>query len=246
MRDLFPVSVGFVSCGLAWELVRIGFNLPEVVLPSLKSIFISLGKNSTYLLPELTITIGEALAGFSVGSFLACLFAFFFIQSTFFQKAVYPIALMVKATPLIVMAPIVILWFGSGTLSKIAMSSILCFFPVLVAAFDGMKDTDRNALELLGLYGASKSQVFWKAKVPSALPSFFSGLKVALPLAFVGAVIGEYLSSTRGIGYVIANASHHLKTPLMYGSVLLVSATGLGLFAILLEIEKRLIFWKKK
>lgn len=246
MRKLVPILVGFAVCAGIWEAVRVGLKLPEVVSPSLVSIAGALGDKAGYLFLELLFTIGESLAGFLIGSTLGCFVAFLFILSTFFRQAAYPIALMIKATPLIAMAPVVILWFGSGLLSKVVMSSILCFFPVLVACFDGLRSTNQSVVELLDMYGATKSQIFWKARIPSALPSLFSGLKVALPMALVGAVIGEYLSATRGIGYVIANSSYHLKTPLMYGALFLVSATGLILFLALILMEKKIAFWKDK
>jgi NitT/TauT family transport system permease protein len=237
-REIAPILVLLGGVFGIWEAVRIGFALPRIVLP------IAGWAKSDYLLAQLAITVGEALAGFAVGSVLAFALACVFLGVPFFRRAVYPLALILKSTPLIALAPLIVIWLGSGTASKVAMSAILCFFPILVACYDGLRQTDPSIIDLLRLYGARPIQIIVKARIPAALPQIFSGLRVAVPLAVVGAVIGEYLSATRGIGYVIANASYHLETALVFASLFTISAASLTMFGIVVWAEKRLAFWR--
>lgn len=188
-------------------------------------------------------TLLETALGFSFGFALGFGLSVLFLLIPILRKMFFPLALILKSTPLIVLVPLIVLWLGSGIESKIAMSAILCFFPILVNSFDGLSQTDSDYLELFQLYGATMTETILKVRIPASLPQVFSGIRIAIPLAFVGSVIGEYLSATKGIGYVIANASYHLETALVFASIATVSLVSLTVFGFIVLLESKINFW---
>jgi NitT/TauT family transport system permease protein len=229
-----------------WEGVRRGFDLPAIVLPSPLQVVLAFVSRADYILSHLLVTLGEALAGFALGVLSGVLLAFLFVRFAGLRRALYPLALLLKSTPLIVLAPLLVIWFGSGAASKVTMSAILCFFPILVATYDGLREVDPALLDLLRIYGATPNQLLLKARLPAALPQLLSGCRVAVPLAVVGAVIGEYLSATRGIGHIIANASYHLDTALVFAALATIALSSLSLFGLIVWLERRLAFWYRR
>lgn len=229
-----------------WEAVRRGLALPRIVLPSPLDVLLAFSSRAGYILGHLGVTLGEALAGFALGAAASMLLAFIFIRFATIRRALYPLALALKSTPLIALAPLLVIWLGSGAASKVAMSAILCFFPILVGTYDGMREVDPALLDLLRVYGATPNQLLLKVRLPAALPQVLSGCRVAVPLAVVGAVIGEYLSATRGIGYIIANAGYHLDTALVFAAIAAIAMASLIMFGLVVLLERRIAFWYRR
>lgn len=149
-----------------------------------------------------------------------------------------------KSTPLIAIAPLLVLWFGNGVLSKIVMSALVAFFPVLVNSVNGLANIDAEALDLMKSLSASKLQILIKIRVPASLPFVFASLKIASSLAVVGAVIGEFTGATQGIGHLIVTSSYYLETALMFAGVGMISLGGILFFGLVAYLERRLVFWR--
>ena len=181
--------------------------------------------------PATAVTALEALLGFAVGAGLALAIAIACSFVPYLEDLVYPYAVALKAIPVVAVAPLLILWFGNGLASKVVMAALICFFPVLVNASTGFRDLPDEGLELFRTLSASRRQVMWHLRLPSAMPYIFASFKVAASLAVVGAIVGELAGSDRGIGFIIQVSSYRLDTPLLFAALGYCAALGLLLYA---------------
>jgi len=228
-----------------WEAAVVVFDIKKIILPAPHEIALAFVRNWSAVLSETGITIFESVLGFALGSLVAFILAIMFVYSETIRLAVYPYAVALKSTPLIAIAPLLVLWFGNGILSKIVMSSLVAFFPVLVNSVAGLTSIDPEAMDLMRSLSASQWQIFWKIRFMHCLPALFSALKIASSLAVVGAVIGEFTGSIRGIGHLINTSSYYLDTDLMFAGIVMVSLGGILFFGLVSWIERRLVFWQE-
>jgi len=240
-----PVVTLFILLGL-WELSIPLFHLNRIVLPQPTDIARAAAANWQRLLAQTGVTMMESVAGFLLGCGIAYLLAIAFVHSPLIQDALYPYAIALKSTPLIAIAPLLVLWFGNGLFSKIVMAALVAFFPVLVNSVTGLGAVEPEAFDLMRSFSASPLQILLKVRIPNSLPYLLASLKIASSLAVVGAVIGEFTGATRGIGFLINTSSYYLETPLMFAGVLAISLGGIVFFGIVAYIEKRLVFWQVK
>jgi len=244
-----PVLVPFVTlvCLLvAWELADFVFGFKKIILPAPHEIACAFVANWRILFLNTGTTMLESVLGFIIGSLVAFLFGIAFIYSRTVRYAVYPYAVALKSTPLIAIAPLLVIWFGNGILSKVVMSALVAFFPVLVNAVDGLTSIDPEALDLMKSLSANRWQIFWKIRFPHSLPFLFSSLKIASSLAVVGAVIGEFTGATKGIGHLINTSSYYLDTDVMFAGILMISLCGIVFFGFVAYLETKVVFWKKR
>lgn len=229
----------------AWSAAEHVFHFNPIIMPSPGAIGDAFLANYRRLFRETGITMEESVLGFLLGSFGAYLVAIFFVYSRTFQQAVYPYAVALKSTPLIAIAPLLVLWFGNGLFSKIVMSALVAFFPVLVNSAKGLTAVDPEALDLMKSLSASRWQVLTKIRVPNSLSYLMAGLKIASSLAVVGAVIGEFTGATEGIGHLINTSSYYLETPLMFAGVFMISLGGILFFGLMAFLERKIVFWQE-
>jgi len=246
-RQLFnlaiPVGFFIITCG-AWEaLVRI-LNVPVYVLPSPTAIASEIGAHSLSLLQHTGVTLLEAVLGFLLANVLAFTLAVVFAHSRIIEKGIFPFAIALKTTPIVAMAPILVIWFGTGLSSKIVAAAVICFFPILVNATLGLRDVDEQALDLFESLAASKWQVFIMLRLPNSLPYLFSALKISTSLSIVGAIVGEFVGAKNGLGYLILISSYHLETPAMFAAIVAAALGGVAFFGIVNAIERQLLFWR--
>lgn len=239
---LFPIGVLFIFLGV-WQLVDYLFKIKEVILPSPVEIFNEIINNFSLLINHTSITMFESLMGFIFGSVLGILIALSFVYYPLSKKAFYPYAIALKATPLYALAPLLVIWFGNDLWSKIVMSSMVAFFPVLVSSVKGFSSVGKEKLELFQSLSASKWDTFVKLKFPHALSYIFPSLKIATTLAVVGATIAEFTGASRGIGHLIVNSSYYLETSLMFAAIIFISIAGVLFFYLLDYLEKKVVFW---
>ena len=235
--------VSFAAFLLLWEAAAITYD-NSLVLPTASEVFTAILENVSLLSRHSLVTFAEAFSGFVMGSFLAFVLAVWFVHSEKASKALYPYAIVLKATPLIALAPLLVFWFGNGFSSKVVMAGLVAFFPVIVNGVKGLKTIDAEALDLFRSLSASRLQIFLKLRFPSSLPFLFSALKIAAILAVVGAIIGEFTGASEGIGFIITNSSYYLDTPLMFAGIVFAGASGLALFSLVSLLEKRVVFWE--
>lgn len=236
-------AISLVAFLALWELAGRVFHFNAVVLPLPSQIAGAFLASYPVILRETGITMLEAILGFFLGSGIAYLLAIAFIHSRLAQEAIYPYAVALKSTPLIALAPLLVLWFGNGLLSKIVMAALVAFFPVLVNAVSGLTAVDQEALDLMRSLSASRWQVLLKIRVPNSLGYLFASLKIASSLAVVGAVIGEFTGSTQGIGHLINTSSYYLETPLMFAAIIAIALGGIVFFYAAAVLERKIIFW---
>jgi NitT/TauT family transport system permease protein len=235
----------FLIAGLIiWEVVILLFKLPEYILPTPRAIIVDIFSNFSSLISHLWITIIEAVGGLVIASILGIVIATIFLYSRNTEKGFYPYIIALKTTPIIVLAPLLVLWFGNGILSKIVIVVLICFFPIVVNTLKGFKSVNQDYLDLFRSLNSSKKQIFMKLRFPFALPYIFSALKISSSLAFVGAIVGEFVGANEGIGFVILVASYHLNTVRMFSGIILVALAGIILFFLIDFIEKKVVYWK--
>jgi len=228
-----------------WEIADRIFDFNAVILPSPSEIYRAFNEHYIILFKETSITMIESILGFLLGSIIAYLLAILFTFSNLARDALYPYAIALKSTPLIAIAPLLVLWFGNGMFSKVIMSALVAFFPVLVNSVNGLNAVPKELLDLMKSLSASSWKVLIKVRIPYSLDYLFSSLKIASSLAVVGAVIGEFIGSTEGIGYLINTSSYYLETALMFAGIIMISIGGILFFGIISYLERKIVFWKE-
>ena len=242
MRAHMLIPAGCVAFALAlWEIAVRALNVPAYLLPPPTAVAAAMDHT---LLLHLSVTLAEALAGFAIASVGAFGVALLFVRSPMLERGLFPIAIAFKTTPLVAIAPLLVLWMGTGWWSKITDAALICFFPVLVNSVKGLKAADVEYAELFRSLNASRGQEFRKLRIPYCLPYLFAALKISSSLAIVGAVVGEFVGATRGLGYLIMVSSSHLETDVLFSAIIAAAAAGIFLFHLLGWCEQRLIFWQ--
>ncbi|AZU61852.1 ABC transporter permease [Neobacillus mesonae] len=233
------VVIGLVAI---WEWVVLAGGVPKFILPSPSSIWGSLVENRDLLLGEhLPATLLEVLIGFGFSLAGGLLFGVGMHFSRTLEKILYPFLVISQTIPLIAISPIFILWFGYTIWSKVAVTFLIAFFPIVVSTYDGLKAGGNEYGELLKTMGAGRWMIFKKIQIPMALPSFLSGLKMSVVYSVTGATIGEWLGASEGLGYFSRRMSGNLQADAVFAAILLLSLMGIALFLIISFIEKRLL-----
>jgi NitT/TauT family transport system permease protein len=199
----------------------------------------------TNWIPHAVATISVALAGFAVAIVVGLLLAVIIVHSRLLAQVLTPALVVLQIVPKIAFAPLFLLWFGLGPLPIVIVTFLVAFFPMVVNGTVGLSDIERDLLDLTRVLRLNWWRVLWSIRFPSALPHLFSGLKVASTLAVIGAIIGEFVGSNRGLGYLILIANNNLNTPLALASIALISLFGLVLYAGIVLIEMATVPWKQ-
>jgi NitT/TauT family transport system permease protein len=238
-RALPPVMFALLFVA-AWQATVMAAHIPEYLLPAPSAIIATFDRS---LAVQFAVTFTEALAGFVIASVLAFAIATLFARFHTLEEGLFPIAIAVKTTPIVAIAPLLVIWLGTGWWSKIVAAILICFFPVLVNTVKGLKAADRDYRELFQTLGASRGQEFRKLRIPYCLPYLFSALKISSSLAVVGAIVGEFVGATKGLGYLIIISSAHLETATLFSAIIAAAFAGIAMFYAIGFTERRLIFW---
>ena len=228
----------------SWQLADYLFEFKAVVFPNPIEVANALWANLRILTYNASVTFVEAFLGFVLGVTAGLTLAAMAHFSNRLRQIIMPFAVSLKATPIIVLAPLLIMWLGNGYVSKIVMAAVAAFFPVLVNSFQGFTSIEREWLELMRLHGATRSQIFWKLRVPYALPDIFSGMRIATSLAMVGAVVSEFSGAEIGIGKLIATSTYYLNIDLVFAGVLVLCLVGIAFYGCVAWLQGRIVFWE--
>jgi ABC-type nitrate/sulfonate/bicarbonate transport system permease component len=243
ITDLLPPIGALLLAAGVWEAwVRLR-DVPEYLVPAPSAAVARMAEDPAFFAREGLITLQGALAGFAVGSTVAIALAALMAHSRFLEKTILPLAILVKVTPIVAIAPLLAIWFGFGLLPKVFIAGLIVFFPVMVNGLVGFRSVSPGALELLQSLAASKLEVFLKLRLPSALPYLFAAFKVSIPLSVIGAVVAEWFSGDRGLGRVIQVANNNLDLDTAFGAVFSLAILGVGLYLLTAALERRLLFW---
>lgn len=233
----FGISIALFL--IVWEAGCRLLNVPPFILPPPSAVVVSLWDlRATLLGLHLWVTLKEVLLGLSVSILFGILLAFAMNMSRVVERLVYPYIVISQTIPIIALSPVFILWFGYDLSGKIAITILFTFFPIVVNTYDGLRSTDKEMLQLLKTMGANRWQIFTKLQLPSSLPHFFSGLKVAATYSVAGATIGEWLGASEGLGYFGRRASGNFQAPALFASVFLLSVIGMLLFWLVGRLEQ--------
>jgi len=226
---------------LQWGLPALG--IPAYILPPPSHVLARLLEPGNNLFRHFAITALEGVGGFVVGSLVGVALAVAFVHLPPLEDALYPWAVVSQTIPLVALAPLLVIWFGNGMLPRLAMAALFTFFPVLVNTTQGMRRASQEQLDLLHSYAISPWQLLWTFRLPNSLPYLFTGLKIGSILAVTGAMVGEFSGAAQGLGFVITVSTYHMETDLTFAAIVLASALGMGLYGVLVWLERWVVFW---
>jgi len=229
-----------------WHLYVVQFNVSTVVLPKPSLVLDSIVSQRALLLSEGWITFKECLYGFALAMVLGIPIAVALTNSKILSLTFYPLLVGTQSIPKVAVAPIILVWLGTGLESKLAVAFLVAFFPVVVDTATGLRSTPPELLDLARSLRASKFQIFTKIQFPAALPFVFSGAKVAVTLAVIGGVIGEFVGSTEGLGNLLMVANSQINSPLAWASLVVLSVLGILLFAAVVLAERIFMPWAEE
>ncbi|MDO8506509.1 MAG: ABC transporter permease [Candidatus Limnocylindria bacterium] len=243
LTDLGIAALALLVIAVALEAWTSAFRIPGYLVPAPSAVVARFGTDWPLFLREALVTIAEAAGGFVLGTGVAFAIAAAMVRSRALERTLFPLAILVKLTPIVAVAPLFTLWFGFGSAPKVAIAALITFFPMLVNAFVGLRSADPQEVAFLETLGASRSEIFRLLRVPSALPYLFSGARICLNLALIGAVIGEWMGADHGLGRVILVANANLDLATLFAAVLLLAAIGIAANALVGTAERRVLHW---
>ena len=227
-----------------WELIVRVSNVEDYVLPPPTSIVDEIIESSPgQLIPAAWVTLQEVLAGFALGTVVGVLLALVVTHSVWVRRALEPLIVASQTVPIIAIAPLFIIWFGFGVTPKILMVSIITFFPVAINTMAGLSAVEHETVSLMRALSASRLQILLKVRIPSALPFFFTGLKQAAVLSVIGAIAGEWVGATEGLGPLMLGAQAAFRTTLVFAAIVYLAAIGIVMFLLVSALERAVIPW---
>lgn len=241
-RRLLPLGAVVLFLLIWWQAV-VQFDIKPFIAPSPVAVANVLVERFGILMTNLAPTAIEAVCGFLLGNMAAISLATVFVYRKTAEEALFPIAVMVNTIPVVAKAPILVLLLGNGMEPKIAIAAIICFFPTLVNMTRGLRDVRPEQLELMRILSATPREVFFRIRVPNALPYLFSALKIAASTAVIGAIVGEWIGSNVGIGALIIQATYNFDSPLLYATIVVGSTFSALFFGVISLAERRMLRW---
>jgi NitT/TauT family transport system permease protein len=238
-----PPSAVIAGSVVLWEAAVRVLRVPEFVLPGPLAVWRALDQYQTAIWFNAAQTLYTTLAGFVLALMAGMGLGLAIGYSALVYRALYPLLVAFNSVPKVALVPVLVIWFGIGTVPAILTAFLISFFPIVVNVATGLATLEPEWQDVLRSLGASKHQIFLKIGVPRSLPYFFASLKVAATLAFVGAVISETVAANRGIGYLMISASARFEVPLVFAGLVVVAAMGVVLFAAFAVLERRLTGW---
>lgn len=238
------IAVALVGLALtAWEIGVRAWEVPVYLVPAPTVVARTLVASWGSYAQAAIVTLGEALAGLLLGLSVGIVVAITITFWTHLERGVLALAILVKATPMIAIAPLLIIWFGFGPLPKVIMTALITFFPVLVNVASGLRSADGSLLELYHSLNASRWELFRDVRWPSAWPYLFAALKVVAPLALVGAVVAEWTGASSGLGRTMWLAYTNLNMPSLFAAIFCLAMMGIGLYSLTVACERWFLFW---
>lgn len=248
MNTLIRTIITICGLLLLWQAIVWGFDLPPYILPAPHRVALAFADNAGLLLREAVVTVSEMLLGLLFGCLLGGMAATTLLLSPVARRWLLPLLVASQAVPVFALAPLLVLWLGFGMASKVMMAVLIIFFPVAVALYDGLRRTEPGWLDLACVMTAGAPQhrlrVLLQIRVMAALPAFASGLKIAAAVAPIGAVIGEWVGASAGLGFRMLQANARVQTDLMFAALILLAVCAVTLYASVDIVTRRLLRWQ--
>jgi NitT/TauT family transport system permease protein len=243
VREIAEPALLFLVLAVVWEKAVAIFGIKPYLLPPLSKVLETFWTGRGMLLQQSWITLGEIVGGFlwAVAGGLAIGLAIF--AWPFMRRTLYPVIVLFQGLPKVALAPIFVIWFGYGLASKVLMAFLFAFFPVVVGTLGGLAGTPEHLLEHFRAIRASATTTFVRLRIPSALPSIMDGCKTAMPLAVIGAIVGEFVGSENGLGHLILEANANARTDLMFAALFAISILA-GVLYVVVELAAKRVWWR--
>ncbi|MFU2058099.1 ABC transporter permease [Avibacterium volantium] len=242
-QSLFRALIMTLFFALCWQGAISIFAIPHYLLPEPVAVLNEVSSQWALLFMHAKITLWEILLGLVLGFLFGLLSALLLASSQTLSAFLLPILIASQAIPVFAIAPLLVLWFGYGIASKIAMTILIIYFPVTAACYDGLRNTPKQWLELAQTMGISSRQLLFKVRLPAALPALASGLRIAVSVAPIGAIVGEWVGSSQGLGYLMLQANARIQISLMFAALFILVVIALLLYFVIDKLLHRIIPW---
>ena len=246
VKKNYPALLMIITALTIWEGYVAISQIEKYILPPPSQIINAFFKHWTPIYEHAKVTIYEALVGYLVALIVSIILAILIDNNRFLKQGFYPILVASQTIPIIAIGPLITAWFGFGILPKVLVVALVAFFPIVVNMIDGFNSTDKDLINLLKTMKASKWQIFLKVKIPSALPNTFSGLRIAATYSVMGAVIGEWLGASKGLGIYIRNASNSYLIDQVFAAIIVIVGISILFYSVLLIAERVIIPWNRE
>lgn len=245
-RRVLPALLALAVLVLAWEVLGTAFGLRQVIAPLPSAVLAELRAKWQHVPRHALVTLIEVFAAFAVSAVAGIGGGVVIVASRFLAQVFMPLILALQVVPKIAIAPLILIWLGFGPVGKVAIALTVAFFPVLINTIAGLQSAPPEILDLARSLHASRVKLFQKVLFPNALPYIFTGLKISMTLAVVGAVIGEFIGGNQGLGYLIQQAQFEINTPLMVAAILVLALIGLAAYGLVVLAERLCVPWDVK
>jgi NitT/TauT family transport system permease protein len=235
--------IAVVGAVCVWQLIVSGLNVSEFIFPSPTAIGQSLIMYAAAIGQDAWQTFWTTMVGFGLGIATGVVLGLIVGSSRLMYKALYPLMVGFNSIPKVAFVPVLVVWFGIGTIPAVLMAAVLSFFPIVVNVATGLAILEPELEDVLRALGASRLDIIRKIGIPRSLPYFFASLKVAITLAFVGTVLSETVAANTGIGYLMMSAGSSMKMPLLFAGLVVISVMAMAMFVLIAELERRLTGW---
>ncbi len=236
----------FLSLLILWQVVVPLLGVPSYLLPTPWGIVEEFQKRGALVLRHAVPTFYETILGFLIGAVIGIGSGIGIVYSRFLWLTIYPSLVIISSIPRIAVAPLILIWFGIDSLwSKVIIAFLIAFFPMLINSVVGFSQIHQDMIDLAKTMGMSGWAEFRKIRLPNSVPYLFAGFKASIALAVIGAVVAEFVSGQRGLGYLIIIGNDELNAPLIFAAIVILSVMSLGLFGILVRLEKKLMPWRR-
>ncbi len=238
------ISISFFAILVfIWEIVAKLEVVPTYILPAPTKIIKTLFTNLPILKEHIIVTSMEALVGFIISIIFAVVICMIMDSIPIVKKAVYPLIITSQTIPIVTIAPLFAIWFGFGYLPKVIIVVLVCFFPITISLLEGLASVEEDLLNLIKSMGASKLQLYKMVKLPAAMPSFFSGLKISATYSIMGATIGEWVGGKNGLGVYMLRVKHSFATDKVFATIIIITLLSVAMLKVIAAIEKRSMPW---
>ncbi|HSF16218.1 MAG TPA: ABC transporter permease [Vicinamibacteria bacterium] len=241
-RRLLPAAA-FSGLIALWAIVVALFDVPEYIVPSPFHVARTLEGDFGTIMRNLVPTAVESLLGFLLGNVSSIAVATVFVHQKTIEEAFFPLAIIIRSIPIVAIAPILVLLLGNDMTPKVVIAALICFFPTLVNMVRGLSSVNPQALELMRVLSATKAEIFWKLRIYNSLPYLFAALKIAASASVIGAIVGEWIGATEGIGALIIQATYNFDTGLLYASITAACVFSVLFTSLVSFLERRLVKW---
>ena len=227
-----------------WEAIIRGFHIPKYLFPAPSQVAVALRDDwSSILVPAMWVSLREIVIGFVIAAVAGVGLAILLHMFGPLRRAVYPLLIGSQTIPIVVLAPILVIVLGYGILPKLVIVALICFFPIVVNGLDGLRSVDDDFIHMMKTLDASRWAIFRRIEFPAALPSIFSGMRIAATFAAIGAVFGEWSGASEGLGFVMLQATPNLQTARIFAAILILTLIAMALFALVSLLERIFVPW---